>query len=205
MIRNTIIFLSLSLFFTINPLKGQEDEMPNGKLGEASRAMKARNFHEAAAIYRELLDQNPDDMTLKQFLCHALINEKEYTTADSMLWKMVEKDSNNSGNYWYLGLSCERQRQDSIAADYFKTYIRKTEKLNNMDVKAWLHVGSAYRRMMHDSGISEKQYNDLIYYYKKYLKLNPADPYIAELEAFLVSMESRKPEPGRRLVWDEKN
>lgn len=198
--------LLLTVFFcSAVSLKAQEDEVPYGKLAEANRAMKNRNYHEAEILYRELLNQNPDDKILQQYLCHSLINQNEFVEADSMLWRMVEKDSNNKGNYWYLGLSCERQRMDSIAADYFKTYIRKTDKFTSKDVKAYLHVGSAYRRLMHDTGISVDQFNSMVYHYEKYLKLNPVDPYAGELESFLLSVKPKKPDIGKRLVWDEKS
>lgn len=205
MLRNLQRIALILVFFYTSPAYCQDDDLPNGKLAEASRAMKNRDYKEAEIIYRQLLKQNPEDMTLKQWLCHSLINQKEFNEADSMLWRMLETDSNNVGNYWYYGLSCERQNKDSIAADYFKIYIRKTENFTVHDVKSWLHVGSAYRRLMHDSGITLLQYNSMVYHYKKYLKLNPADAYAPELEAFLTAIAAKKPDPGQVLVWDEKN
>jgi tetratricopeptide (TPR) repeat protein len=199
-----ILPLVFCLFLTIN-LYSQEDDQPSGKMAEATRAMNNRQFKEAEVLYREMLKQNPDDMTLQQLLCHALINQKKYNESDSMLRRMVEKDTNNSGNYWYLGLSNERQGKDSIAADWFKTYIGKTREFTQHNVKAWLHVGSAYRRMMRDTGISATQYADMVYHYEKYLKLNPADPYYGAIRDFLDAVATRKPKGNERLKWDEQN
>jgi predicted Zn-dependent protease len=183
----------------------QDDDAPVGKMAEASRAMNNRQFKDAEEIYRGLIRQNPEDMALQQLLCHALMNQKKFDECDSMLRRMVEKDSNNGGNYWYMGMSAERQKQDSIAVNCFKTYIRKTESFTQHNVKAWLHVGSSYRRLMRDTGITAAQCSDMIYHYEKYLKLNPADPYLPAISNFLVEVKKRKPEGTARLKWDEQN
>ncbi|MBS3916009.1 MAG: tetratricopeptide repeat protein [Bacteroidetes bacterium] len=192
------------LLFSVFSLSAQDDE-PAGKLQEANRAMNQRNYREAELIYRELLSQNPEDMTLKQFLCHALMNQKKYNDADSMLRRMVEKDSNNIGNYWYLGLSQEKQRKDSMAIYWFKYYIQKSKDFTSNNVKVWLYVGGSYRRLMHDTGITATQYEDMVYHYQKYLKLNPGDPYMAQIQDFLEAVNTRKPKGNERLKWDEKS
>lgn len=200
-----IILLSVFCIFSIPSLQAQEDELPKGKLAEAAEAMKYRNFREAELLYRDLVKENPDDLTLQQLLCHALMNQKKFIECDSMLRRMVEKDTNNAGNYWYMGLSSERQRKDTLAAYWFKYYIRKTENFKGRNLKAWLHVGSAYRRLMHDSGINTAQCLDMIYHYGKYLKLNPGDPFAPEIQRFLDEVDQRKPLPGKVLIWNEGN
>lgn len=184
-------------------LQAQDDDPPSGKMAEAAEAMRYRNFAEAEVLYRELVEENPDDLAIKQLLCHALMNQKKFTECDSTLRRMVDKDSNNAGIYWYMGLSSERQSKDSLAAYWFKYYIAKTENFKGRNLKAWLHVGSAYRRMMHSQGINLKQFEDMVYHYNKYLKLNAADPYAAEIQRFVEEVGLRKPEPGKVLVWNE--
>lgn len=194
-----VIFLG---FGSLN-LQAQDDDESKGMLGQAAEAMRNRRFDEAEALYRILINENPDDMSLQQLLCHALINQKEFTECDSMLRRMVDKDSNQAGNYWYMGLSSERQRKDELAAYWFKYFIRKSTSVNAKTVKAWLHTGSAYRRLMHDSGINLAQCLDMIYHYSKYLELNPADPYAYEIRTFLDEIDRRKPAEGELLKWDE--
>lgn len=197
------LYTVLLIIFLANPLLAQEEDESAGLLEEAARAMNQRNFSRAEEIYRILIQQNKDDATLQQLLCHALINQKEFRECDSMLRRMVERDTNNAGNYWYMGLSAERQRKDSIAALGFKYYILKEKNIRGRNVKAWLHVGSAYRRMMHDSGISRDQCLEMIHYYKQYLQLNPGDPYAADLQLFIENVSLRIPNSGERLIWDE--
>lgn len=191
------------LLLAINLHAQEEEGSGEGPLQEAARAMNQRNYSHAEEIYRKLVDENKDDLTLQQLLCHALMNQKEFRECDSMLRRMVEKDSNNAGNYWYMGLSSERQRKDSLAAYWFKYFILKSTTVNGKNVKAWLHVGSAYRRMMHDSGITRDQCLDMIRHYAEYIRLNPADPYAGEIQTFIDEVNLRKPEGDERLKWDE--
>jgi hypothetical protein len=102
-----------------------------------------------------------------------------------------------------MGISAERQSQDSIAVICFKTYLVKTEKSPVQKPKGWLKVGSAYRRMMHVHGITQAQFDDMLYHYKKYLDLNPQDPYAGELSTFLETVKPKRPGEKGTLVWDE--
>jgi tetratricopeptide (TPR) repeat protein len=167
--------------------------------------MRDRRFREAEEIYRSLLKQNPDDISVKQLLSHALINEKKFLEADSLLRRLVEADSNNAGNYWYQGISAMNQKQDSLAIVLYKTHIRKSEDKPNQKTKAWLFIGSAYRRLMQDSGINRTQFDDMLYHYKRYLVLNPYDPFATEIQKFIETVTPKRPEENGVLRWNEKN
>lgn len=200
--------LLLSLFLLLSPalsLQAQDDDESTDPLTEASMAMRQRQYLKAEGIYRGWLRTHPDDVKVKQLLSHALINQKKFSEADSMLRRLVEADTAEPGNYWYCGLSAERQLKDSLAVVHFKKYIRKTANPDNLNVSAWLHIGSGYRRMMHTGGISQLQFDDMLLSYENYLLLNPTDPYGGDLRLFMDAVKPRRPEPGEKLVWDEKN
>lgn len=197
-------FIIFSLLFSM-PLFGQVDEDSKGPMSEAAIAMRQRRFLEAELIYRSIVDKNPDDLTVKQLLCHALMNQKKYNEADSMLRKMVEADTNNAGNYWYMGLSAERQAKNEWAIHWFKTYLLKTKNANAQDPKGWLHVASGYRRMMHDSGITKLQGDDMIYHYEKYIQLNPTDPNLPLIHDFLEAVKPRLKSSSSKLIWTEQD
>lgn len=200
--------LLLSFFLLLSPvvsLQAQDDDEGTDPLTEAATAMRRRDYLKAEGIYRGWLRTHPEDVHVKQLLSHALINQKKFSEADSMLRRMVEADTSEAGNYWYCGLSAERQLKDSLAVVHFKKYIRKMANPDNLNVSAWLHIGSAYRRMMHGTGIGQYQFDDMLLCYENYLALNPTDPYSEDLRLFMDDVRSRRPGPGEKLVWDEKN
>lgn len=201
----TIIVILLSIALC-QPLSAQDDDMgAAGKMVRANQAMKERNFTLAAKLYQEVLKEVPEDVSVKQNLANAWIQDKKFKDADSMLNVMIENDSNEAGNYWYKGLCNERQLKDSAAAVNFKQYIQKQSGNATADVKAWLHVGSAYRRMMHEKGLNTAQFDDMVYHYKYYLQVNPYDPFADKLLLFLQQVTPKKPESGELLIWDEKS
>ncbi len=196
----------LLIFMSVLPAIAQDDGENPGKLGLAAKAMRNKQYREAEEIYRSLLKETAEDMALRQLLSHALINEKKFIEADSLLEHMQEEDSNNAGNYWYMGISAMNQQQDSIAADCYKKYLVKTEaNAATQNAKAWLYIGSAYRRMMHNTGINQKQFDDMVYHYNHYVLVNPTDPFGGELTKFVEKVKPKRPEEGAILVWDEAN
>ncbi len=198
------ISVALCIFLSFS-LSAQEIDESGGPLHVAARAMRDRRYREAEEIYRSILRQTPGDVSVNQMLCHALICENKFLEADSSLRRMVEADSNNIGNYWYMGLSAGTQNIDSVAIVCYKTYLRKSENNPNQKVKAWLYVGSSFRRIMHKQGLSRTQFDDMLFYYKRYLKLNPNDVYAGEVQKFIDSVSPKRPEEGAILMWDETN
>ena len=197
------ILLGLTILLVSLPVFSQKEDESKTKLARAAEAMRGKRYLEAEQIYQSIVNENPDDISTKQLLCHALINEEKFLQADSMLRRMQEADSNNVGNYWYMGISAQKQHQDSLRVLYFKRYIKKTENSLNQQPKAWLFVGSAYRVMMHTKGINIGQYDDMVYHYNRYLQLSPEDLYGGELKMFLENVALKKPEKNGVLVWDE--
>lgn len=197
---------TLLLFFSAAPAMAQEyDDKPGGPYAEASQAMRNKEYYRAAQLYRGMLKKTPEDVSLQQLLCHALILNKDFMEADSILQALNEADTNNAGNYWYMGISAERQAKDSVAAVCFKKYLGKTEGSPSQKSKGWLYAGSAWRRLMHTHGISLAQTEDLIYCYQTYLSRNPTDPFGGALQKFIDQLKARKPEAGSLLIWDETN
>jgi tetratricopeptide (TPR) repeat protein len=166
-------------------------------------AMSQRKYADAELLYRSQVEKHPDDQSLKHMLVQSMIPQKKFQESDSMLRKWIEKDSNNAGNYWYKGLLAEHQLQDSTVIVWFKKFIVKSAKSHNENPKAWLHVGSGYRRMMHKTGISAKQVDDLVSHYEKYLEKYPQEVYGDDMRWFIEQLKSRKPKDGELLLWDE--
>ena len=195
------ILASLAMIFSIN---AQDDSEELDPISAINQAIRKKDYVQAENLCRFELSKHPGDNALRLLYSHALILHSKYSIADSLLRKVEEDDTAEAGVAWFIGLSAERQLRDSLAVVYFKQYIRKTKNPLNLNVSAWLHIGSAYRRMMHEKGIISWQVEDMISNYILYIEANPTDPYIGMLQEFSEAVKLRMPAAGERLIWDEK-
>lgn len=204
-------FWSVTTFAQVhyNGQTGMDDELPPMAL--ANRYMAQGQYKLAEGIFRSELEQN-DVPAVKQQLCNALIMQKKYHEADTMLRNLVMLDSNAEGNYWFLAISADRQEKDDLAIFLYKKYIRKaqerivnTHSVETENAKAWLKMGSIFRRRMHTKGINDQEWIEMVYDYEVYLKMNPTDTFATNLQDFLDQVRLKRPDPMEGvLVWDEK-
>jgi tetratricopeptide (TPR) repeat protein len=177
----------------------------------ANRYMVQGQYKSAENIYRDELNRN-DVPAVRQQLCNALIMQKQYYEADTMLRGLVLLDSNAEGNYWFLAISADRQEKSDVALMLYKKYIRKaqqriqnTHSVETENAKAWLKMGSIFRRKMHGKGINDAEWVEMVYDYEVYLRMNPTDQFAFNLQEFVDQVRLRRPDPmGGVLVWDEK-
>ena len=177
----------------------------------ANRYMTQGQYKLAENIYREELNRN-DVPAVRQQLCNALIMQKQYYEADTMLRGLVLLDSNAEGNYWFLAISADRQEKSDVALMLYKKYIKKaqqriqnTHSVETENAKAWLKMGSIFRRKMHTKGINDAEWVEMVYDYEVYLRMNPTDQFAFNLQEFVDQVRLRRPDPmGGVLVWDEK-
>lgn len=193
--------VSLVMIFSIH---AQGEAYEPDQITTINQLIRKKEYGLAEKMCLSELRIHPGDNGIRLLYCHALIMHSKYSIADSVLRKVEEDDTAEAGVDWFRGLSSERQLQDSLAALYFKSYVRKTKNPLNVNVSAWLHIGSAYRRMMHEKGITAEQLEDMITNYKLYIEANPTDPYNGMLQEFTEAVKLRKPAFGERLIWDEK-
>jgi len=199
-------FVSLNLQAQYSP----EDEMP--PIARANDCMNKGNFRMAEGIYREELRKN-NVPGIQQLLSHSLIMQQKFAEADSNLLSLVALDSNAEQNYWFLALSAERQTDDSKTLFLFKKYIAKAKlRIENShgveteNPKAWIKMGSVFRRKMHTKGINDQEWIEMVYDYEVYLRLNPTDQFAFNLIEFLDQVRLKRPDPmGGILLWDEKS
>lgn len=184
-------------------VSAQDEDEGTDPIAQINVSLRRKEYLKAEHQCRQLLYKQPADLEIKHLLSHALIFQQRYNESDSLLRKVLETDTNNSGTYWYMGLSAERQGKDSIAVLRFKKYITKTPNPLNINVSAWLHAASGYRRMMHKQGVSRMQFDEMLYLYNHYLEQMPTDLYADDIREFLSRAKSRQPVPGKKLIWDE--
>lgn len=195
-----IVFLLLSLPVTAF---SQDDDESVSELAQAQQAMRRKEFLKAEHICLRMLAQHPADNDIRHLLSHALIFQSRYSEADSLLRRVLESDTNLAGTYWYMGLSAERQGKDLVAVGLFKKYVSKTPNPLNVNMSAWLHAASGYRRMMRKEGINTAQFDEMLYLYNQYLEAMPTEVYSDSVREFIERVKPRKPAPGQKLIWDE--
>ncbi len=181
----------------------QDEDESLSELAQAQQAIRKKEFLKAEHICRRMLAQHPLDNDIRHLLSHALIFQSRFGEADSLLRKVLESDTNLAGSYWYMGLSAERQGKDLMAVGLFKKYVLKTPNPLNVNVSAWLHAASGYRRMMRKDGINTAQFDEMIYLYNQYLEAMPTEVYADSVREFVERVKPRKPSPGQKLVLDE--
>ena len=188
------------------------------------RYLKEGHWRRAEGLIRQEMVRDSSDY-YKKLLCWTMIEQagqlieknKENATAqfkeaEHMLHDIMLRDSNDEGVYWYLAMSASKQDQGERALGLYKRYIQKARyrasKLPGTEVenpKAWLHMGAVFRRKMHDKGINDQEWIEMVYDFEVYLRMNPDDPYAFNLQDFLDHVRLKRPEPNGVLVWDEKN
>lgn len=193
-----MLLISLPLSVT-----AQDDDESLSELAQAQQAIRRKEFLKAEHICQRMLVHHPGDNDIRHLLSHAIIFQSRFSEADSLLKKVLESDTNLAGTYWYMGLSAERQNKNLTAVYHFKKYIAKTANPLNVNVSAWLHAASGYRRMMRSEGITTAQFDEMVYLYNHYLEAMPTEVYAEAVRDFLDRVKSRKPAQGQKLVWDE--
>jgi hypothetical protein len=217
LIKARITYMLL-IIFMLPAAYAQEDDYGSGHSGNSNGGsrtgdpladgaanMREGNFRGAELNFRAGLQRTPGDITMQHLLAHAIMNQRRFREADSILFEIEQKDSNQAGTYWYLGLSKVKQLQDSLALGYYKKYVRKTVNQNNPNVSVWLQIGSCYRRLLHQRGINGFETDDMLHAYNLYLQYNPTDPMVMNLRAFMEEVQKRRPANFElRWVWTER-
>ena len=200
--RWLFLFLALAMGTVVSAQDFDDAVSPEA---QAAAAMRSKRYREAENIYRSLLQRNPESMTNKHLLSHALLLQQRFSESDSLLRVAYFQDSTHPGTYWYFGISAERQDQYDRAYGFFRRYIQKSEqkRLQEFNQSAWLHAGSALRRKMHGQGISVNEWADMVYCYESYMQAQPADPLVTQLKEFVDAVRLRQPRGGEKLVWSE--
>lgn len=203
-----LLGISLSVHAQYGEDMGSNADLP--LTARAHACMNQSRFREAEKLYRQELLRN-NVPTILQLLSQSLIMQEKFYEADSILNSLVALDSNAEQNYWFLALSAERQSDDKRTLFLFKKYIsksqqriRNTHSHDTENPKAWLKMGSIFRRKMHTKGINHDEWMEMMYNFEVYLRLNPEDPYSDKLNDFLEQSRQRRPEPKGILLWDEK-
>jgi len=200
---NPIKLIVLLLLFLPATTFAQDEDESLSELAQAQQAVRKKEFLKAEHICRRMLARHPLDNDIRHLLSHALIFQSRFSEADSLLRSVLESDTNLAGTYWYMGLSAERQGKDLVAVGLFKKYVSKTPNPLNVNMSAWLHAASGYRRMMRKEGINTAQFDEMLYLYNQYLEAMPTEVYSESVREFIERVKPRKPAHGQKLIWDE--
>jgi len=187
---------------------GEEELQP---FEMAERLMRKNMCDKAEAIYRK---EYSKDSSKRMFygIVKSLTCQKRFEEANQLARYAMAIDSNETGNYWYLALNYMKWNQSDSSVFYLKRYISKSEKLAELgkgnafkgeQPKAWLYIGNIYRIKMHNEGITDKEWIDMVYAFERYLAMNPKDESVFALREFIERVRVKRPEPTEILIWNE--
>ncbi len=186
-----------------------EEELPPFEMAE--RLMRKNMCDKAEAIYRK---EYSKDSSKRMFygVVKSLTCQRKFEEANQLARYNMALDTNETGNYWYLALNYMKWNQADSSVFYLKRYISKSEKLAELgkgnafkgeQPKAWLYIGNIYRIKMHNEGITDKEWIDMVYAFERYLALNPKDESVFALREFIEHVRVKRPEPTEILIWNE--
>lgn len=210
MLRITVI--AISAFASLGMCFGQTDsDFGLTPRQRASKMLSKGYCHEAARIYKQLYKTD----SLKQdylAIASCLTCERKYEEAIRFLHQLRVRDTQYVPVYYRLAKVYISIPVEDSALHYFRRYIKKYEERlaetqdgTLMDPRAWLYIGNIYRVRMHQKGITDKEWIDMVYAYERYLQIKPNDPMVYQLQIFLDEVGERRPEPDGILIWDEKS
>ncbi len=178
---------------------------------EAGKLLDKGYCDDSYAIYARLYGR---DSLLSDFMGMAASNtcRRNYEEADRQLRWAIHKDSMFLLSYYNLAKNYLGQRQEDSALHYFRRYInitnrkiRETGSAESEDPRAWLYIGNIYRVRMHQRGITDKQWIEMMAAYERYLEIKPNEPAQYQLRIFLEKATAKRPDPDGVLIWDEKS
>ena len=170
---------------------------------EGNKKLNERQYREAELIFKEGINKFPELTELYVGLSHSLIYQKKHTEADSFLDVLNEMDTANAGGRWFKGMNYYFWKKDSLSIAWFKKFIPLAKPGDkNQRIVHW-YIGQSYFHMLKVKGLDYYGTEELLYHFKKFMRMQPDDPYNAEVQAILDKVVSQRP-PGRHGVWKYK-
>lgn len=79
--RWVFLFLAMAMGTLVSAQDFDDAVSPEA---QAAAAMRSKRYREAENIYRSLLQRNPESMTNKHLLSHALLLQQKFSESDSL-------------------------------------------------------------------------------------------------------------------------
>ena len=139
-------------------------------------------------------------------LANAMMMQKKYNPADSVLDVILKKHTNYLGALWYKGLNYIYWGQDSMSVVYMKKYLARAKMPNNQVIKGYYYVGKAYENILRKTGLTQAELSDMTVFYEKFVLHSEGHPAAARIKAFLYKVKKQRPATFRgRWIYKEKS
>lgn len=149
----------------------------------------------AEKTFSEGLELDPENYTLYPSLANAMMLQKKYNSADSVLEVVLEKKPNMLGALWFKGLNYLYWDQDSLSIVFMKRYLKNADPEKHQVANAYYYIGRAYEELLRDTGLLEGELNEMVNYFKKYVNLAEGSSAARRINLFLEQININKPKP----------
>jgi len=132
---------------------------------QGNAAQKAENYSQAEAIYRKIIQRQPNNAEAYYKLCDVLDDQNKLDDAVAACQKSITLNTNDAQTYFVLGIVLKKQKKLEEA---LKSYRRAIE-LDPKDAAAYNGVGN----VLYD----QKKLEEALKSYRRAIELDPKDAY----------------------------
>jgi superkiller protein 3 len=151
--------LTLSLATTLNGCSPSIDQL----IKQGADAQKIKNYSQAEAIYRKIIQRQPNNAEAYYKLCDVLDDQNKLDDAVAACQKSITLNTNDAQTYFVLGIVLKKQKKLEEA---LKSYRRAIE-LDPKDAAAYNGVGN----VLYD----QKKLEEALKSYRRAIELDPKD------------------------------
>ena len=161
---------------------------------EGNELISKNKFSEAEKIFRNALQETPDDLILKSQLALTLISQDKNDAAEKVITEILSIRHDFTAALWYGGVNNFSKHE----ADYRKAiaYFEKAYSLIDPNSAQFYgvnyYIGRSYRKLLYKEGLTYDEVNRMLETYKKYVELQPQVEDTNDIRNFIEKVERKR-------------
>jgi tetratricopeptide (TPR) repeat protein len=180
--------LTLLFLVTIATSYGQENYLEKG-----NSYLNNGELEKAEQTFKDGIKAEPENLIYQCQLGLTLIEKKEFKSAQKVLEKVLETDSNNVAAIWYSGIGYYRGGQDRNAIEKFEKALTLLDINSGQYYSANWFIGKSYSVLLKSEGLTYEETDRMFECYEEYLRLQPNAYDAEEIKEYVVRKKERRP------------
>lgn len=173
------------------------------------------DFASAERLFREALQQEPDNRVYRAQLGLSLLQQKRHEEAERELQSVLSRYKDDVAALWYLALNKFFAQSYREAAERFKSVLPLLNPHSGQYYSAHWFIGTSWQAVLYrkpadaasaitggnsggEPGLAQAEINEMVDSYRKYLDLQPQAPDRSTIERFLAWVAKNRPPPNVR-------
>ena len=183
-----ILIVIICFFITSLPIYGQEKYLEEG-----NEYLNNDEYEKAEKVFRKAIRKEPENMVYQCQLGLSLIEQKKYQEAETVIEKVLAKDSTQIGALWYGGVGNFKAGNDRKAIAYFERVMPLLDKSRGQYYSANWFIGKCYSMLLRTEGLSYQEVDRMLACYEEYLRLQPNAKDSQSIREFVERKKQRRP------------